>query len=118
MKGKSTTPRALTEAEIQEYIGAYATAARNAVHRAGFDGVEVHAANGFLIDQFLQTTCNVRTDKWGGDEEGRTRFAREIVNAVVDVVGADRVGIRVSPWNTSQGKIFQIDLHIPCRMDL
>ena len=92
-------PRPLTEAEIKHYIVAYAKAASNAVHRAGFDGVEIHNANGYLPDQFLQSVSNKRTDKWGGDEEGRTRFSREIVDAVVDAVGADRVGIRVSPWN-------------------
>ena len=101
----------MTEAEIQEYISAYASAARNAVHGAGFDGVEIHGANGYLVDQFLQTTSNTRADRWGGNEEGRTRFAREVVDAVVDAVGPERVGIRVSPWNPSQGEIFRLNLH-------
>ena len=104
LTGKSKAPRALTEAEIKDYIAAYAKAASNAVHGAGFDGVEIHAANGYLPDQFLQTTSNVRTDRWGGDEDGRSRFAREIVDAVVDSVGVDRVGIRISPWSTFQGE--------------
>ncbi|KAF8121123.1 hypothetical protein EV363DRAFT_1458279 [Boletus edulis] len=99
---KSKPPRPLTEVEIQDYIAAYAKAASNAVHGAGFDGVEVHGANGYLPDQFLQTVSNKRTDKWGGDEEGRTRFTREVVDAVVDAVGEDRVGIRISPWSTWQ----------------
>ncbi|KIJ57786.1 hypothetical protein HYDPIDRAFT_103847, partial [Hydnomerulius pinastri MD-312] len=102
LKGRSQAPRPLAGAEIVAYIGAYAEAARRAVHEAGFDGVEIHGANGYLIDQFLQTTSNTRTDRWGGDEEGRTRFAREVVDAVVDAVGEDRVGLRISPWSTFQ----------------
>ncbi|KAF8837212.1 FMN-linked oxidoreductase [Paxillus ammoniavirescens] len=102
LTGNQFPPRALTEAEIEEYIAAHAKAASNAIHRAGFDGVEVHSANGYLLDQFLQSVSNTRTDKWGGDEEGRTRFTREVVDAVIDVVGAERVGIRISPWSTFQ----------------
>ncbi|KAN0090737.1 hypothetical protein V8E55_004303 [Tylopilus felleus] len=102
LTGMSKPPRALTGDEIQEYIAAYAKAARNAVQGAGFDGVEVHSANGYLPEQFLQTVSNKRTDKWGGDEEGRTRFTREIVDAAVDAVGVDRVGVRISPWSTFQ----------------
>jgi NADPH2 dehydrogenase len=104
LTGKPKPPRPLTEAEIQDYIATHAKAASNAVHRAGFDGVEVHGANGYLLDQFLQSVSNKRTDKWGGDEEGRTRFTREVVDAVVNAVGEDRVGLRVSPWSTSQGE--------------
>lgn len=95
-------PRALTESEIQQYIQDYATAAKNAL-AAGFDGIELHAANGYLIDQFIQDTCNKRTDKWGGSIENRSRFALEVTRAVVEAVGADRVGIRLSPWSTFQG---------------
>ncbi|KAF8124962.1 hypothetical protein EV363DRAFT_694602 [Boletus edulis] len=102
LTGKSKPPRPLTESEIQDYIVAYAKAASNAVHGAGFDGVEIHSANGYLPDQFLQTLSNIRTDRWGGDEEGRTRFTREVVDAVVDTVGEDRVGIRISPWSPFQ----------------
>ncbi|KAF8550084.1 NADH:flavin oxidoreductase/NADH oxidase [Imleria badia] len=102
LTGQSKPPRALTEAEIQEYIATYAKAASNAVHGAGFDGVEIHNANGYLLDEFLQTVSNKRTDRWGGDEEGRTRFSREVVSAVVDAIGEDRVGIRISPWSTFQ----------------
>ena len=100
----------MTEAEIKDYIAAYAQAASNAVHGAGFDGVEIHGANGFLVDQFLQTASNKRTDRWGGDEEGRTRFARETIDAIVDAVGPERVGIRISPWYRLQGGIFRLDL--------
>jgi len=102
LSGQSKAPRPLTEDEIKEYIATYAKAARDAVNRAGFDGVEIHGANGYLVDQFLQTLSNKRTDGWGGDEEGRTRFAREIVDAVVDAVGEDRVGFRISPWSNYQ----------------
>ncbi|KAI9567570.1 hypothetical protein HD554DRAFT_2268491 [Boletus coccyginus] len=102
MTGRLKPPRPLTEVEIKDYITAYAKAASNAVHCAGFDGVEIHSANGYLLDQFLQTMSNKRTDRWGGDEEGRTRFAREVVDAIVDAVGEDRVGIRISPWSTFQ----------------
>ncbi|KAI7968048.1 hypothetical protein EIK77_007803 [Talaromyces pinophilus] len=99
----SETPRALTEDEIQQYIKDYVTAAKNAVERAGFDGVEIHGANGYLIDQFIQTTVNKRTDKWGGSVENRSRFALEVTKAVVEAVGADRTAIRFSPFSKFQG---------------
>jgi NADPH2 dehydrogenase/chanoclavine-I aldehyde reductase len=90
-------PHPLTEEEIQSYITDFATAARNAI-TAGFDGVEIHGAHGFLIDQFTQEICNKRTDQWGGSIENRSRFALDVTKAVVDAVGADRVGIKLSPW--------------------
>jgi NADPH2 dehydrogenase len=96
-------PRALTVEEIGEYVQLFATAARNAVLRAGFDGVEIHAANGYLPDQFLQTITNERTDSYGGSVEDRARFVFEITEAVVNAVGASKVGIRISPWSTFQG---------------
>ncbi|KAF2171220.1 hypothetical protein M409DRAFT_18337 [Zasmidium cellare ATCC 36951] len=95
-------PRALTEDEITQYITWYALAAQNAL-AAGFDGVEIHAANGYLIDQFTQDTCNARADRWGGSVAHRARFALEVTRAVVDAVGADRTGIRLSPWSPFQG---------------
>lgn len=94
-------PTPLTEAEIEEYIGLYAQAAKNAI-AAGFDGVEIHGANGYLIDQFTQDTSNKRTDKWGGSVENRARFGIEVAKAVVDAVGAERTGIRLSPYSTFQ----------------
>ena len=122
MTGRSKPPRPLTEAEINDYIAAYARAASNAVHGAGFDGVEIHNANGYLLDQFLQTMSNKRTDRWGGDEEGRTRFTREVVDAVVDAVGEDRVGIRISPWSSFQGDyvalICSLSRSFPCFPDM
>ncbi|RDW84377.1 NADH:flavin oxidoreductase oxidase family protein-like protein [Coleophoma cylindrospora] len=95
-------PEPLTEAEIQEYIGLYAQAAKNAV-AAGFDGVEIHGANGYLIDQFTQDTSNKRTDAWGGSIEKRARFGLEVAKAVVEAVGADKTGIRLSPFSSFQG---------------
>ena len=97
-------PRALTVEEIGEYVQLFTTAARNAVVRAGFDGVEIHAANGYLPDQFLQTNTNERTDSYGGSVENRARFVLEITESVVNAVGANKVGIRFSPWSTFQGE--------------
>jgi N-ethylmaleimide reductase len=96
------TPRALTEAEITGIVGDFAQAARNA-REAGFDGVEVHGANGYLIDQFLRDGTNKRTDGYGGPIANRTRFLTEVVDAVTAAVGADRVGVRLSPWGTFNG---------------
>jgi len=92
------TPRALELDEIQATVVQYATAARNAL-LAGFDGVEVHAANGYLIDQFLRDGSNRRTDEYGGSLENRSRFLRQVLQAVCEAVGADRVGVRISPEN-------------------
>jgi NADPH2 dehydrogenase len=97
-------PRALTVEEIREYVQLFATAARNAVLGAGFDGVEIHAATGYLPDQFLQTNTNERTDSYGGSVENRARFVLEVTEAVVKAVGANKVGIRFSPWSTFQGE--------------
>ncbi|KAJ7143991.1 hypothetical protein C8R44DRAFT_601317 [Mycena epipterygia] len=101
MESTEESPRPLTTAEIQEFVGLYAQAAKNAL-RAGFDGVEIHAANGYLIDQFTQDVTNKRTDDYGGSIENRTRFALEVVEAVTKAVGADRTGIRLSPWSKFQ----------------
>lgn len=96
-------PRAMTTAEIRQTVRDFAAAARNAI-AAGFDGVECHAANGFLLDQFLQDASNRRGDEYGGSVENRSRFVHEILQAVVEAVGGpDRVGLRLSPWSTFQG---------------
>ena len=100
---KSVTPRELSVAEIKEYVQLYAKAARNAME-AGFDGVEIHAANGYLLDQFLQSESNKRTDEYGGSIQNRTRFPLDVVDAVVKAVGAERTGVRISPWSDFQGK--------------
>ncbi|WP_393056664.1 alkene reductase [Streptomyces sp. LN549] len=92
------TPRELTDAEIRETIADFVAAARAAVD-AGFDGVELHGANGYLIHQFLAPNSNQRTDAWGGSVEGRIRFAVETVRAVVAEIGAARTAIRLSPGN-------------------
>jgi NADPH2 dehydrogenase len=97
-----TTPTPLTEQEIWEYVGYYKQAAKNAIE-AGFDGVEIHGANGYLIDQFQQDVSNQRTDAWGGSVENRARFGLEVAKAVVEAVGSERTGIRISPFNDFQG---------------
>ena len=101
MAADAPTPRAMTEAEIGEFVQDFAQAARNAIE-AGFDGVEIHGANGYLVDQFTQDTCNERTDGWGGSVEGRARFALEVARACAQAVGPERVGIRLSPFSTFQ----------------
>ena len=88
--------------EIKEYVEWYASAAANAV-KAGFDGVEIHAANGYLPDQFLQDVSNTRTDEYGGSIENRARFALEVVGAVAGAVGQSKTAFRLSPWNKYQG---------------
>jgi len=96
------TPRALETSEIPGVIDAYRQAARNAL-KAGFDGVEIHGANGYLIEQFLQSHTNLRTDQYGGSTENRTRFLMEVTQAVIEVWGADRVGVRLSPYGVANG---------------
>ncbi|MEW2492612.1 alkene reductase [Streptomyces nodosus] len=96
------TPRALDTAEVAEHALSYARAARRAVD-AGFDGVELHGANGYLISQFLSSNANLRTDRYGGSVTGRIRFAVEAVSATVEAVGAARTGIRLSPGGTFWG---------------
>lgn len=95
-------PRPLTLSEIDDYVGYYAQAAKNAVLEAGFDGVEIHGANGYLIDQFMQDTSNKRTDDYGGSVENRSRFALRVVDAVVNAVGVQRTAVRISPWGRYQ----------------
>lgn len=95
-------PRAATEHDIERIINDYAAAARNAI-RAGFDGVQVHGANGYLVDQFLRDGANFRTDVYGGSIENRTRFMGRVLEAVGASIGMKRVGIRFSPNIHSQG---------------
>ncbi|UOG73626.1 alkene reductase [Hymenobacter tibetensis] len=90
------TPRALETHEVKAVVEDFRKAAENA-KKAGFDGVEVHGANGYLVDQFIQDGTNKRTDEYGGSVENRARFALEVVEAVAGVFGADRTGIRLSP---------------------
>jgi N-ethylmaleimide reductase len=93
-------PEEMTEADIAEAIAGYVHSAKSAIE-AGFDGVELHGANGYLIDQFLNPASNQRTDGWGG--EHRARFALEVAAAVASAIGADRVGIRLSPYGVFNG---------------
>ncbi len=93
------TPKALSIDEIKKIVQDYVSAAKNAI-KAGFDGVEVHGANGYLIDQFLRDGTNHRTDEYGGNVENRARFLFEVIEAVSAEIGSDRVGVRLSPSGT------------------
>ena len=93
------TPRALSVDEIKEIVKEYAKCAKNAME-AGFDGVEIHAANGYLLDQFLRDGTNERKDEYGGSIENRSRFLFEVITAVIAEVGADKTGVRLSPSGT------------------
>lgn len=112
-KGKqpAPVPRALSTAEVRGEVAVYAEAARNAV-AAGFDGIELHGANGYLIQQFLSSNANLRTDGYGGSITGRIRFAVEVAEAVADAIGPDRVGIRLSPageiWNVQESDVAEL----------
>jgi N-ethylmaleimide reductase len=97
-------PRALTLEEVPAMVEAYVQGAKNAIE-AGFDGVEVHGANGYLIDQFLRDSANQRTDGYGGALENRARFLFEVLTAVTAAIGADRVGLRLSPLNSYNSMI-------------
>ena len=96
-------PRALHRHEIPGIVHDFAVAARNAVKSAGFDGVEIHAANGYLLEQFLKASANRRADDYGGSIENRARLTLEVARAVADAAGHDRVGIRLSPVTPANG---------------
>ncbi|KAB2101347.1 hypothetical protein AG0111_0g10165 [Alternaria gaisen] len=104
MGPQDRTPEAMTEEMIWATIADYASAAKNAI-AAGFDGVEIHGANGYLPDQFLQTTCNQRTDSWGGTIEQRARFHLEVTKAVIAAVGTERTAMRLSPYSDFNGML-------------
>ncbi len=95
-------PVAMDEADISQAIGEYAHAAKCAME-AGFDGIELHGANGYLIDQFLNTASNQRTDRWGSSIENRIRFAVEVAKACATAIGAEHVGMRISPYGVFNG---------------
>lgn len=97
-----TAPRAMNQADIAHAIGEYVQAAKLAVE-AGFDGIELHGANGYLIEQFLNANVNQRSDGYGGSAEKRNRFALDIARACVAAIGADKVGIRLSPHGVFNG---------------
>ncbi|KAK7416640.1 hypothetical protein QQX98_005111 [Neonectria punicea] len=102
MEGRPVPPEPLTEEEILQKIADFRNAAKNVV-AAGGDGVEVHGAHGYLVDQFTRDSVNNRTDKWGGSVENRARFLLEIIKAVVEEIGAERTALRLSPFATFQG---------------
>ena len=97
-----TQPHAMTQADIDAAVAEFVHAAKLAVE-AGFDGVELHAANGYLIEQFLNANVNTRTDGYGGSAANRNRFALEVARATVAAIGANRVGIRLSPYGVFNG---------------
>jgi N-ethylmaleimide reductase len=100
--GPYETPRALETGEVEGIVAAFKQAAKNAL-AAGFDGVEIHGANGYLIEQFLQSRSNLRTDRYGGGIENRVRFLLEVTQGAIDVWGANRVGVRLSPYGIANG---------------
>ncbi|KAL4971543.1 FMN-linked oxidoreductase [Aspergillus desertorum] len=101
-KPGAPTPRAMTIAEIKQKTADFVTASKNAM-AAGFDGVEIHGANGYLLDQFLQDTSNQRDDEYGGSVANRSRLLYEVLHEVVRAIGPDNVGLRLSPWSRFQG---------------
>jgi len=100
MLSEPSIPRELTTAEVRELVQYYAQAARNAL-QAGFDGVELHCANGYLVNQFISAHSNQRSDEYGGSLDNRLRFLREITQAVAEVVGPQRLGVRFAPLFSS-----------------
>ncbi|WP_374286575.1 alkene reductase [Pseudomonas fluvialis] len=100
MLSEPSMPRELTTAEVRELVQYYAQAARNAL-QAGFDGVELHCANGYLVNQFISAHSNQRSDEYGGSLDNRLRFLREITQAVAEVVGPQRLGVRFAPLFSS-----------------
>jgi N-ethylmaleimide reductase len=94
---QNAVPQAMTEGDIRTAIQEYTQAAKNAV-AAGFDGVELHGANGYLLEQFIRPNSNQRNDRYGGSIENRARFVLEVADAVIEAIGKDKVGIRLSPY--------------------
>jgi len=97
-------PREMAKSDIAQVVEEYRQAALNAIE-AGFDGIELDAANGYLINQFIDSEANNRTDKYGGYIENRLRFMGEVVGAIVDAIGADRVGVRLAPFTSLNGSV-------------
>ncbi|KFY21682.1 hypothetical protein V493_07206 [Pseudogymnoascus sp. VKM F-4281 (FW-2241)] len=102
LEGSSAIPKEMTEEEILQTIQDFVSTAERAV-AAGADGVEIHSAHGYLLDQFLSASINKRTDKWGGSIENRSRLTLEVMKAVVKAIGSERVAIRLSPYAAFQG---------------
>ncbi|VDC01224.1 unnamed protein product [Peniophora sp. CBMAI 1063] len=104
IEGRSRAPRALTREEIQDYVRLHSTATKLAINEAGFDGIEVNAGAGYLLDEFQKEFSNTRTGEYGGTPENRVRFTLEVYDAMAREVGTDRLGIKLVPWNTVRGK--------------
>lgn len=102
-------PIAMSEADIAQAIADYVTAAKRSIE-AGFDGVELHAANGYLLDQFLNTASNQRSDQWGGSIQNRARFVVEVAKATVAAIGAERTGMRISPYGAFNGTVADAEM--------
>ena len=102
-------PCEMSEADIAQAIAEYASAAKHAIE-AGFDGIELHGANGYLIDQFLNTATNKRSDRWGGSIENRIRFAVEVAKAAASAIGAEHIGMRISPYGVFNGTAADADM--------
>lgn len=98
----SPTPRAMTVEEIEQTVRDFVTASENAIS-AGFDGIECHSANGYLLDQFIQDVSNKRDDAYGGSIENRSRLMIDVLKAIAQAIGPERVGFRLSPWSSFQG---------------
>ncbi|KAI0376087.1 12-oxophytodienoate reductase 1 [Hypomontagnella monticulosa] len=97
----SHPPKPMTGDDIQQVVQDFVQAAKNAI-QAGFDGVEIHSANGYLLEQFLHDNINDRTDEYGGSIQNRCKFPLDVVKSISDAIGSDKVGIRLSPWNYFQ----------------
>ena len=104
VEGRNGVPRALTREEIQRYVRLHADAAKLAITEAGFDGIEVNAGAGYLLDEFHKEFSNTRVDEYGGSPENRARFTLEVYDAMACEVGEDRLGIKLMPWDTTRGK--------------
>ncbi|KAH6867475.1 putative N-ethylmaleimide reductase [Thelonectria olida] len=102
MEEGAAVPKAMTIEEIKQTVQDFVEASRNAIE-AGFDGVEIHGANGYLLDQFIQDVSNKRDDEYGGSVENRSRLLNDVIKSVVNAIGPERVGLRLSPWSTFQG---------------
>ncbi|MDP1593248.1 MAG: alkene reductase [Gallionella sp.] len=102
-------PAEMNETDIARTIAEYAAAAKHAME-AGFDGIELHAANGYLIDQFLNTATNQRTDRWGGSVKNRIRFAVEVAKAAAAAIGAGHIGMRISPYGVFNGTVADAEM--------
>ncbi|KAJ9122751.1 hypothetical protein QFC24_004180 [Naganishia onofrii] len=97
-------PREMTTEDIDAFVKAYGTAAVNA-KKAGFDGIELHGANGYLVNQFLESVSNKRTDAYGGDWQGRSKFMFRVLDELINVFGQERIGVRLSPWGRFQDQL-------------